>query len=207
MKILLLGASGATGIQFIEQAINSGHKIFAYVRNPKKLEKYKGKLEIIHNELSNVQKLSESVIGKDAVISTLGYKNLWDRSLFVSKAIEIIIKKMTVQNSGRLFYQSAIGIGGNHSLENIVLRTILRTFGVANPFIDHNKSEKIIKNSTVNWTIIRTGKLTNGGMKGNYRAGENLSRVIYISRADVAHFILTALEDNKWSNKSVDLSY
>ena len=207
MNILLLGASGATGAQVIEQAIQRGHKIFAYVRNPKKLEKYYDKIEIIHNELSNIQKLTESVNGKDAVISTLGYKNLWDKSLFVSKAIETVIKAMTLYGVPKLIYESASGIGGNHSVSNPILRTVLKTFGVSNPFKDHNKTEKIIINSKIDWTIVRPGFLTYGSMRCNYRAGENLRRVMYISRADVAHFILSALESNKWSKKSVDLSY
>jgi putative NADH-flavin reductase len=207
MKILLLGASGATGIQIIEMAINKGHEISAYVRNPKKLEKYKEKIEIIHGELSSTKKLSESVKGKDSVISALGYRNLWDKSLFVSKTIETVLNAMALYNVSKLIYESASGIGGNHSVKNPILRTVLRTFGVANPFMDHNKTEKLIKKSNVFWTIVRPGFLTNGRMRGKYRIEENSKRINCISRADVAHFIINALDDKKWSNKSINLSY
>jgi uncharacterized protein YbjT (DUF2867 family) len=107
----------------------------------------------------------------------------------------------------KLVYQSASGIGGNHSVKNPILRAVLKTFGVANPFIDHNTTESLIKHSNVNWTIIRPGMLTYGTLKEKYRSGENLKRVFLISRADVAHCMLKALTNENWSNKSIDISY
>jgi len=207
MKILILGATGATGNQVLNLALQEGHEISAYVRNPKKLEKYFGKIEIIQGELNDENKLVEAVKNKDAIISTLGYKNLWDKSLFINKAVSIVLKAMSIYGVNKLIYESAIGIGGNHSFTNPILRTVMRTFGVANPFIDHNRTEKIIKQSNVNWTIVRPGKLTNGRFKGKYRAGENLKKVLTISRADVAHCILNSLTNENWSRKSIDISY
>jgi putative NADH-flavin reductase len=207
MKILILGATGATGYQVLNQALEAGHEICVYVRNPKKLENYFGKVEIIQGELSDEKKLGEAVKNKDAVISTLGYKKLWDKSLFISKTIEIVLKAMSQNGVNKLVYESASGIGGNHSVKNPILRTVLRIFRVANPFIDHNRTEKIIKQSNVNWTIIRPGMLTNGHLKAKYRADENLKKVFFISRADTAHCILNSLTNDNWSKKSIDISY
>jgi len=40
MKILLLGATGRTGMHIIEEALKRGHKISAIARDPEKLKNY-----------------------------------------------------------------------------------------------------------------------------------------------------------------------
>jgi putative NADH-flavin reductase len=207
MKILILGATGATGKQLIGQSVEKGHEVTAYVRNPEKLLYVQSKIKIITGNLHDEIKLTEAVKGQDAVLSTLGYKNLFDKSLFVSKAIHTVINVMNAYGVKKIVYESASGVGGKDSVSNPVLRFFLKLFGVANPFIDHFQVEKTIKGSTLNWTIVRPGILTNGNLKGNYRSGENLKRVFYISRADVAHCMLLALVEPDMSNKSLDLSY
>jgi putative NADH-flavin reductase len=207
MKILILGATGATGKNLIEQAVKAGHDVTAYVRNPAKLLNLQNKIHIIPGELHDAIKLTEAVKGQDAVLSSLGYKNLFDKSLFVSKAIQTVINAMNLYGVKKIVYESASGVGGKESVSNPVLRFFLNLFHAANPFKDHFQVETILKNSAVNWTIIRPGMLTNGSLKGKYRSGVNLKRTIYISRADVAHCMLQAIDDKEMSNKSLDLSY
>ena len=42
MKFLLLGATGTTGLQFINQALAAGHEVVGMVRNPGKLQERRG---------------------------------------------------------------------------------------------------------------------------------------------------------------------
>jgi uncharacterized protein YbjT (DUF2867 family) len=42
MKLLVLGATGATGQQVVGQALQAGHEVTAYVRNPSKLAREPG---------------------------------------------------------------------------------------------------------------------------------------------------------------------
>jgi putative NADH-flavin reductase len=207
MKILILGATGATGKKLVKQAVHAGHEVTAYVRNPDKLYNFQNKIHFIQGELHDEMKLTEAVRGQDAVLSTLGYKNLFDKSLFVSKAIRMVINAMNACEVKKIVYESASGVGGKDSVSNPVLRFFLKLFRIVNPFIDHFQVEKILKSSTLNWTIVRPGILTYGKLKGIYRSGENMKRVLYISRADVAHCMLRAMVEQEMSNKSLDLSY
>jgi uncharacterized protein YbjT (DUF2867 family) len=207
MKILVLGATGATGRKILKLAIEKQYHITAYVRKPFKLKDFEGKIEIVKGELGDTLILNEAIKGCDAVISALGYRNLWDKSLFISKAIENVIKAMVLSGVNKMVYESASGIGGQHSVSNPVLRFFLKTFGAANPFIDHNLTEKLIKESKINWTIIRPGILTHGKLRTKFRMGENLKRVTYISRADVAYCMIDALTRENLNMKSIDISY
>jgi putative NADH-flavin reductase len=207
MKLLILGATGSTGLQVLTQALNAGHEVTVFVRNPLKLKEYTGKIIIINGDLKDVQKLEEAVNGQDAVISALGYKNLWDKSLFISKALEVVVNAMSARGVNKLVYESAVNIGGKRSFRNPFLRNFLRIFGADNPFIDHNLTEHHIKLSNLNWTIVRPGMLTNGALRAKYRAGGNVKMVLFISRADVAHCMIDSLTNENYFKKAINISY
>ena len=76
--------------------------------------------------------------------------------------------------------------------------------------MDKAKQEKLIRNSNLNWTIVRPGQLTNGKFTGKYKHGENLGNYILtkmISRANVAHFMLSQLTDPSYLKKAVGVVY
>ena len=72
MNITLFGASGAIGRLVIQQAIQNGDCVTAYVRREDSISiRHKG-LKIIVGELSNQSKMEEAIADADVVISTLG---------------------------------------------------------------------------------------------------------------------------------------
>ena len=52
--ILVFGATGGTGKAFVEQALEHGHAVTAYVRDPSKLEAHE-KLTIIEGDLFDAE--------------------------------------------------------------------------------------------------------------------------------------------------------
>jgi uncharacterized protein YbjT (DUF2867 family) len=207
MKLFILGATGATGLKLIERALTTGHQVTVYVRNPDKLGNFKDKVNVIQGELADEQKLIAAIAGQDAVLNVLGYRKFKDKSAFISKTMAMTIKGMEQNKVSKIVYESAYGIGGKNSVVNPYLRFFLKLFGLINPFKDHFQAEKLIKQSSLNWTIARPGRLTDGEALETYRAQEGLKGFIKISRADVAHFMIDALTNDKWSKKSIDLGY
>ena len=100
MKILLLGATGRTGKQIIEEAIKRGHKISAIARDPEKLKDYD--LEIIQGTPYDYKTIEKAITGCEAVINTLNVSrksdNPWARLAapkdMISKAASNSIKGM-----------------------------------------------------------------------------------------------------------------
>jgi putative NADH-flavin reductase len=72
MNILVFGATGKTGHEVVRQSLSHGHHVNAYVRNPDKLMVNDPDLTLIKGELSDYEKIMQTLEGNDAVISTLG---------------------------------------------------------------------------------------------------------------------------------------
>jgi uncharacterized protein YbjT (DUF2867 family) len=65
-----------------------------------------------------------------------------------------------------------------------------------NVYDDLARMEDIMRESDLDWTILRPPQLTGKPLTGRYRTayGRNLRRGRSVSRADVAHFMLAALD-------------
>jgi putative NADH-flavin reductase len=69
--------------------------------------------------------------------------------------------------------------------------------------------ESNVKESGLDWMIVRPLSLTDGDKTGQYQIGEKLDVKPgnNISRADVTDFMLKSVSDDKWLHKIVTLSY
>ena len=77
MKILVLGASGRTGSLFTRKALEEGHTVTAYVRNPDKAVALLGahqNLIIVPGALNDSEQLATISSGQDVMVSILGQK-------------------------------------------------------------------------------------------------------------------------------------
>ncbi len=77
-------------------------------------------------------------------------------------------------------------------------------------FLDHELQENYVRNSGLDWTIVRPAAFTEGEKTGNYKHGfdaTDKSLKLKIARADVADFILKQLESGIKPFKSPGLSY
>jgi uncharacterized protein YbjT (DUF2867 family) len=70
---------------------------------------------------------------------------------------------------------------------------------------DHEAKEAIVRDSGVDWTIVRPPKLTDGVATGRYRAGDDIrtwAPVPMLSRADVADFIVKEAEQRAFVGRA-----
>jgi len=82
-------------------------------------------------------------------------------------------------------------------------------FLLSDLYADKAAGEALIRRSYLDWTLVQPSQLTNGPLTQKYRAGERLALrgMPKISRADVAHFILSHLDDGAYVRKVVSISY
>ena len=69
MNLLILGATGPTGHQLVQRALDAGHSVAALVRDPRKVTE---SIEIIQGDATNSIAVAAAVKGRDAVLSALG---------------------------------------------------------------------------------------------------------------------------------------
>jgi putative NADH-flavin reductase len=72
---------------------------------------------------------------------------------------------------------------------------------------DHESQEAAVKESGLDWTIVRPSGLTDTPRTGTYQVGENiLAETSRIARADVADLILKEVGQNTLIRKAVTIS-
>ena len=204
MKVLVFGASGATGHNLVSQAVEKGHHVRAFVRDPSKLKIENKNLNIFQGDVSNYQQVEDAVKDQEAVISALGASTPFKRNFTLIKGIENIVGAMTKFHVERLVYQSFLGVKENRSELGFLLDRVVSML-LKSSIQDHEVKEDIVTNSNLQWTIVRCPLLTNGPLTGKYIEGERIqsaSILPSLSRADVADFILKELQEKQYIKKS-----
>lgn len=204
MNILIFGASGATGYALVRQALNQGHQVTAFVRNPDKLKISPGSIRFWQGDVTDYAAVNQAVQNQDAVLSALGASSPLKRDLNLIEGVRNIVKAMEHANVQRFIYLSFLGVKEGRQRSGFFIRYIIPML-LQNVIQDHEAKEAIIKQSTLNWTIVRPPKLTLGKHTGLWRSGENIKPhglKLTLSRADVADFMLQQLSDNTFSRKA-----
>ena len=198
MKLLILGATGGTGLQLLAQALAQSHTVTAFVRNPAALAVHYPKplpnLRIITGDILKRDTIDAAISGQDAVISALGIKVLGVNTI-MSDGTRNVVNSMQQCGVKRLIVETSIGVGDSKSQMTFLFGKIILPFVLKNMFADKEVQEQVIMQSGLDWTIVRPGMLTNGRKTGVYRSGLDKAISGRISRADVADFMLRQLND------------
>jgi len=205
MKIVIFGASGKTGSLLMEQALAKGHQVTAYVRNPQSVKIENPNLKVVVGNLSETLKLKDALAGAEACFSTLGGNSLTKRSPELVLGIDNIVRMAEQEVVPKFIYLSSFGAGDSKSLMPAILKFFMVDLFLRVPLADHNLNEQRIMNSKLQWTIVRPGGLTEGPLTANINHGTEAFKQgkTSISRADVAAFMLSQLEDSTYTKKAV----
>jgi putative NADH-flavin reductase len=210
MKLLIIGGTGRTGQQLINQALEQGHSVTALVRNPEKLKITHPEFSFIKGNVLDFDKVQEVMKGQDAVLSALGHKIFFIRTNILSEGTKNIIRAMEMHGIKRLICITSLGINDSRFRLGLYYTLFVIPFIVFFYFRDKARQEKLIRSSKLNWTIVRPGQLINTKHRRNYKHGAKVGNYILtnmISRADVAHFMLCQLSDTTYLYKTPGVTY
>lgn len=210
MKLLVIGGTGKTGREIIKQGLSQGHIITAVVRNPSNVKFSHANLKILKGNVLVPESYERSLQGQDAVLSALGHKKFIIKTSVLSKGTKNIITAMEKNNVKRFICITSLGINDSKLKLGLYYTLFTIPFILFFYFLDKSKQEKLIMNSKLEWTIVRPGQLTNGKKRTIYKHGKNVGHYVLtkmISRADVAHFMLSLLSTNTYLKKTVGLTY
>ena len=210
-KIVVFGATGPTGREFVRQALDEGHELTAIVRVPTSFNLKHDKMKVIKGDVLECSSFKNEIRGKDAVISCLGSGGKTKPTIIYSKGIENILSMMGKSGIDRLICISAMGLSTNDQmgfLTKILVKFVAQKI-YGEPYKDMRLMEKILENANLDWTILKPPALTNKAKTESYRLGinEHISRPFSISRADLAHFMLKSIDDPKTFRAKVEIAY
>jgi len=205
MKIVIFGATGKTGSLLVEQALAKGYQVTAYVRNAQSIKIENPNLKIVVGNLSDTLKIKDALAGAEACFSTLGGNSLTKRSPEIVLGIHTVIRVMEQEVVPRFIYLSSFGAGDSKKFMPALIRFFIVDIMLRVPLVDHNINEKRIMDSKLQWTLVRPGGLTDGPLTGNISFGTEAFKQgkTSVSRADVAAFMLSQLEESTYNKKAV----
>jgi putative NADH-flavin reductase len=196
MKLVVLGATGGTGLEIVRQAIKHGHSVTAFVRSPQRLKQFRDRITIKQGDLLNAAELELAIKSHDAVLSGFGPRLpiakadanlLRDFAIALTTAMQHTgVRRGVVLSTAFLFRDSIMPpayLFGRLFFPGIVA--------------DASGMERVFGESDLDWTIVRPPQLTDKPYTGKYRVREGHSPRFgfKISRADVADYFIKTVED------------
>lgn len=220
MKLTIFAATGRIGAHVVEQALTAGHDVTAVVRNPGNVA---ADVRTVAADLSapDAAVLESAVSGADAVISCLGPRRRADAGI-TAPGTRAIVAAMKARGVRRLVVVSAAPVGTVPSpgrpnpprhdpgdgffmrhLAGPMIKVVLRSH-----YADLAVMEDILRESGLDWTVVRPPRLTDGPRTGRYRTafGQNLRGGTRVSRADVADLMLDSLGRAETIGQSVGIA-
>jgi putative NADH-flavin reductase len=223
MLLVIVAATGGIGRHLLEQAVAAGHDVTAVVRNPKKLSAQAGLARIAAADLAAADPavLESAVAAADAVLSGLGPRSTSETGI-ASQGTRAIVGAMQATGVRRLVVVSAAPIGtvpsparpkppkhdpGDGFFMRHLFSHIART-AFRKHYADLALMEDVVRDSGLDWTIVRPPRLTERPLTGSYRVayGRNLRGGWSVSRADVAQLMLRVLQHPETIKQAIGIA-
>jgi putative NADH-flavin reductase len=209
MRLLVFGSTGGTGREIVRQALEQGHNVTAFARNPARLGLTHERLKTAPGDVFDYASIERAVRGHDAVLSALGTRKLGKTSV-LSSGTRHIVRAMEAALVRRFVCESSLGVGDSSGQMGALYTYLVIPLFLRNIYADKEVQERIVRESSLDWIVVRPAVLTNGPRTGLYRAGfDSSDRSIAgkISRADVADFMLKQVSDDTYLRQTPGLSY
>ncbi|MCP8616049.1 NAD(P)-dependent oxidoreductase [Salirhabdus salicampi] len=206
MNILILGATGRVGSQIVTYALHNRHHVTVLVRTPEKIQINSENLTIIQGNVLSKNDIVRAMHGIDVVISALNT----DGTTTLSESMPLIIK--TMENEG---IQRIITIGTAGILQSRTTPTVLRYQSSESKrkstraAEEHHKVYDMLRQSTLDWTIVCPTYLPEGEREGQYRIERNFlpEGGMKISVPDTAEFTYRQIESSDYVQSRVGIAY
>jgi putative NADH-flavin reductase len=209
MKLAIFGATGRTGVPLVEQALQAGHEVKAFVRSPEKMTIKHDRLEMVQGDVLDAASVERAIEGVDAVLCVIGHtKNSPDD--LQTRAMKNITAAMKKHGVKRLVDLTGAGVRDPEDRPKLFDKLIVTALKLLSPRVleDGKNHVAVIRDSGLDWTVVRGPMLQDGPRTGSYRVGfvgkDSGSK---ISRADVADFMLRETVERKYIGKLPMVSY
>lgn len=205
MNLLVLGGSRGTGRLAVEEASRQGHRVTALVRRrPPDVEP--GGVTWLTGDALDGDAVSAAVAGQEAVLSTLG-PGAGSPPDLCARATRLLVDAMRRHGVRRIVMVTGALVGHPADRLGLVYRMMLAWNPPALRAVleDRRLAERILRESGLDWTLVRPPRLTDGPARGRCRYGEELrlSSFSSIPRAELARFAVEVLGQAAWSGRAV----
>jgi len=196
--VLVIGASKGIGLETVHQALGAGHSVRALARSADSIGLADPRLEKVRGDALNSVDVAAALKGVSVAIQTLGirFSEMFRPVHLFSDATRVLIDAMAAARVTRLICVTGFGAGDSQASIGLLQRIPFELF-FGHAYQDKSVQERLLKQSSLEWTIVRPGVLTGARRSGRYRVLDQPSqwRNGIIGRADVADFLIRQIDN------------
>ena len=190
--VLVAGATGGTGQEVVDQALEKGYRVRALVRDEAKARMLFGdRVQYVVGDVREPRSLKRAVKGVDQVISALGANVQRDPENSPERVdyagVKALAEAARAAGVSQFILVSSMGVTHPDHQLNAMLDNILSW---------KLKGEDAVRATGIDYTIVRPGDLTNepGGRRGvRIMQGDPVGGEGAVSRSDVAAILVSAI--------------
>ena len=209
MKLTIFGATGISGKLLTKQALDKGYVVTAYARNPSKIDFNHPNLKVVNGELNNVEAIKKAIEGADVIISLLGPPGRV-KGCLVAEGMANIVKAMKEKNITRLIATATPSASDPNDSFDLKFRLAVMMIRLlmGDAYSDIVKTAGIIRESGLDWTIVRLPFLNNKPKSGKVNADYTGKGIVNftLSRSDLVDFLLAQVNGKEFLQKAPAIS-
>lgn len=214
-RVIVFGGNGRIGNQIAKMAIQKGYEVTCLGRFVS-LENIPNGASPLQGDVTDESIISEAVKQFDVVILALSIPRT-SKSPFArvtgpldlhSNSMKILLKNLNKSKTKRIIKISAQGVGNSKNRTGIFFRILIKISNLRFAFNDHEKADLMLKDTDLDWTIIRPPILKDQ-FRGKKIIGDEslITRSnTTISRPDLAKWIVDIIEEPRFYRRCVTVS-
>ncbi len=208
MQVIVFGATGTIGRLAVRSMLTEGHHVTAFARRPDRLDVAHANLKRVTGDVLDPSVVASVMPGQDAAVIVLGSGRSLGGNLR-SRGTTNVIEAMRANGVRRLICQSTLGAHESWSNLNVVWKRLMFGLLLRQVLRDHETQETLVRQSGLDWTLVRPSAFTDGPMTGRFHEGFGPDRhgfALKIARADVAAFLTRQLAETRYLGQAVAIS-
>jgi putative NADH-flavin reductase len=199
--IALFGATGRTGQLVLEQLVAQGYTVRALVRRAGVIDARDGAVTVVVGDVRDSVSVEDTIRGADVVVSVFGQVK-GSSPTVQTDGTRTIVEAMDVLGIRRIVSLSGGALPDEqHDRPKFADRVFRFLLERISPHVlaDARSHLKVLRDSGVEWTVVRAPRLTDSVSTGSYRLGwVGVNASTQIARADLARFIVAQVEDSDY---------
>lgn len=206
MKVLVIGATGATGVHLVRMLLAAGHEVTALARTPDALTAKDAKLRVVKGDVRDAAALDAAVAGQEAVMVAVGPRSLSETDL-QQTMYGHLVASMKKHGVRRIVNLSAWGAGDSVKYMPLIFK-IFSGIVLRKVWPDKERGEQMMLDAGLDYVNVRPGRLLNAPARGGVRAGlEPNGMKSELTREDLARFMVDQLTSDTWLRQSPLVGY
>lgn len=192
MKLYIVGASGKIGQPLVQAALAAGYEVGGVVLNASKFTLQHDKLHILEGDATDQQFVNKTLAGYDAVISVIGH-NRYTPIEMQSDAMRVLTAAMQQHGIKRIVSLTGNGVFTAGETPSLLDRFLTAALLFVDPkrVQDGIKHVEVLKDSQLDWVVLRTPKHRNAKQTSKYVVRPTIKHVsLTVSRPNIVACLL-----------------